>query len=118
MDYKKAIELYLGREVFLYDPETQAGDICLRDDGNGVYIDIWNISDKLNPTIAELEALQPQVEAQDNNARVIAQIIELDGKRSRAFFEPSEKEPGQTWLEYYNQQIAQLRSQLEPISST
>jgi phage-related protein len=48
-----------------------------------------------------------------SNEKIQAQIEELDGKRSRAFFEPSEKEAGLTWLDYYNQEIIKLRALLK-----
>ena len=42
------------------------------------------------------------------------QISELDRKRIRAMCEPSIKDEttGQTWLEYYNQQVQDLRNQI------
>lgn len=43
-----------------------------------------------------------------------SQIEELDQKRIRAGFEPSIKDEstGQTWLDYYNLQIVDLRTQI------
>ncbi len=43
-----------------------------------------------------------------------AQVDELDKKRIRAICEPSIKDAstGQTWLEYYNLQIKDLRNQI------
>lgn len=103
MDYLKLASEYVGRELTGYD-------VLFNCDTDGVFsIFYWNITDKPQPTIAELEALLSQLEAQENREKIIAQIIELDSKRSRAFFEPSEKENGLTWLEYYNQQILDLR---------
>lgn len=45
------------------------------------------------------------------------QINELDLKRIRAVCEPSIKDEttGQTWLEYYNAQILDLRSQIQTL---
>ena len=106
MDYIRQIELYLGR--LFVDSECRLID---HSDGNGIQIEYWNLPEP-QPTIEQLEALQPQVEAQENIEKILAQIIELDGKRSRAFFEPSEKEAGLTWLEYYNQEITKLRNKL------
>jgi len=53
--------------------------------------------------------------AMELKSKILAQITELDGKRSRAFFEPSEKEPGLMWFDYYNQQILSLREQYKGI---
>ena len=115
MDYLQLASLYCGRPLTLKD----VGFID-HSDGNGVQINFWNITDKPQPTIAELEALQPQVEAQENKDRILAQIIELDSKLPRAITESMLgldsriKDPltGQTWLEYYNQEITQHRTQL------
>ena len=51
-------------------------------------------------------------EKQTNNAKIKSQIVELDSKRSRAFHEPSEKEPGLSWLEFYNREITKLRKKI------
>lgn len=49
-----------------------------------------------------------------HNARIQSQIDELDKKRIRAGFEPVVKDDatGQTWLEYYTEQIQYLRNQI------
>lgn len=46
------------------------------------------------------------------------QIDEIDKKRIRAMCEPSIKDEstGQTWLEYYNLQVQELREKLNSIS--
>lgn len=53
-----------------------------------------------------------------NKSLFQSQIEELDKKRIRAGFEPSVKDEstGQTWLEYYNQQIADLRAQITTLT--
>ena len=102
---KELINLYLGYDYTL-------SDVVIHFENGESTIAKWNIADKPQPTIAELEVLQPQVEAQENIEKILAQIIELDSKRSRAFFEPAEKEVGLTWLEYYNQEITKLRNKL------
>lgn len=107
MDYKKLIDLYAGRI-------TQTSEFSLVDhrDGNGVQIEYWNILDKPQPTMEQLEALQPQLKIKETKENILEQIAKLDSKRSRAFFELSEKEVGLTWLEYYNQEITKLRNKL------
>ena len=45
------------------------------------------------------------------------ELEELDRKRIRAICEPSDKEPGLSWLEFYNQQIAELREELDNLQS-
>lgn len=46
-----------------------------------------------------------------------AQLTELDQKRIRALCEPSTltNESNQTWLEYYNNQVLQLREELQSL---
>ena len=61
---------------------------------------------------AEYAALQAKRADEALVEQVKIQIDELDKKRIRAICEPSVKNPvtGETWLEYYNQQIQELRS--------
>ncbi len=44
-----------------------------------------------------------------------SKLKELDLKRVRAICEPSLKNQNQSWLEYYNEQIQELRRQLEEL---
>ena len=65
----------------------------------------------------QTEEYKAKVSEQENAAKkaeLIAQIEELDKKRIRASLEPSVKDEttSQTWLEFYNQKIANLRSQI------
>lgn len=61
-----------------------------------------------------LDCLAEQ-EKQKNKAEIKTQIDELDKKRIRAMVEPSikDKDTGETWLDYYNKLIKDLREQLE-----
>ena len=64
MDYFQLASLYAGKAVTL--DQVMFVD---HSDGNGVQIEFWNITDKPQPTIAELEALQPlllEAEFKDN----------------------------------------------------
>lgn len=54
--------------------------------------------------------LQKQKETEIENLK--SQINEWDTKRIRAIAEPSNKEEGLSWLEYYTNQIINLREQL------
>lgn len=67
--------------------------------------------------ISNTHEYQAKIKARENavkKAAFQAQIDELDKKRVRAGFEPSVKDEttGQTWLEYYNLQVQELRNQL------
>lgn len=51
-------------------------------------------------------------------SQLLSQIDEFDKKRVRAIAEPSVKDAttGQTWLEFYNAQIQDLRTQLAALA--
>lgn len=55
-----------------------------------------------------------QREKEANLADLKSQAAELDIKRIRAIAEPAlkDQESGQTWLEYYTEQIQSLRTQI------
>ena len=48
-------------------------------------------------------------EKQQKKQELQIQIEELDKKRIRAVCEPSMKTPTQSWLEFYNEQVVELR---------
>lgn len=68
---------------------------------DGEFVDIPTPEYTANQKAAKLVSLQSQIDA-------------LDIKRVRAIAEPSVKDisTGQTWLEYYTTQVADLRSQI------
>lgn len=45
------------------------------------------------------------------------QLDDLDKKRIRAICEPSEKETGVTWIDFYNSQVLSLRQQLKSLET-
>lgn len=57
------------------------------------------------------EILQQEIDS------LITNIQDLDFKRIRALCEPSikDEETGETWLDYYNTQISDLRNQLQTL---
>jgi hypothetical protein len=76
---------------------------------------VWD-GDKLidNPNYEEdNQRRQNQIRIED----IKYELEELDRKRIRAICEPSDKEPGLSWLEFYNQQIAELREELDNLQS-
>ncbi|BAQ89402.1 hypothetical protein [uncultured Mediterranean phage uvMED] len=54
------IKLYVGSEVDFLN------DVLLRDDGQGAYIDEWNL-DTTQPTDAQLDALETQADEYEQN---------------------------------------------------
>jgi len=59
------IRIYLDREVDF------TVDVKLRDDGDGAYIEEWNV-EEVQPTEEQLDALESQAETLENNNQVIA----------------------------------------------
>ena len=57
-------------------------------------------------------------EKDKKTANLQTEIDELDKKRIRAIAEPSVKDEktGQTWLEYYTDQVMELRNQIANLS--
>ncbi len=73
--------------------------------------------DKLieNPQYSELK--QKKIN-KERKSKIQQQIDELDKKRIRAICEDEIKDEktGETWLDYYNAQIFQLRSEIQSLS--
>lgn len=77
----------------------------------------YTIKDGLLTDISETDeykTLCTQREKEKSTINLKLQIEELDKKRIRAIAEPQLKdtESGQTWLEYYTEQIKGLRQQI------
>ncbi len=69
-----------------------------------------------NPKYAEIVK---EREAIEHNSKIIEKLNELDAKRIRALceMEIKDEESGETWLEYYNKQIAETRNELIKLNS-
>lgn len=79
---------------------------------NGIYDSPKGIID-----ISQTDYYKTKILAQEKVQKIAdlkAQIADLDNKRIRAIAEPEikDKKSGQTWLEYYNIQIVDLRKQI------
>ncbi len=57
----------------------------------------------------DYESKQAEKERQNRIKELKKQLEELDKKRIRAMCEPSMKTETQSWLEYYNEQVAEIR---------
>ena len=70
---------------------------------------------KYEPDKEDIEKKKKQ-EVRDN---ILAQISDLDRKRIRALSEPSIKDEitGESWLDYYNSQIVELRKNLAEVEN-
>lgn len=76
---------------------------------------MWDGSNVVeNPNYEQEQALKAKQQRIDE---IKAQLTELDQKRIRALCEPSTltNESNQTWLEYYNNQVLQLREELQSL---
>ncbi len=96
---------YTDAEISLYN---SGSGYCF--DENNRIIDITQ-TDDYKAKIAAAEKAE-----KINNLQI--QIIEIDRKRIRAICEPSVKDgsTGQTWLEYYNLQVQELRNQISELA--
>ncbi len=74
---------------------------------NGQLVDISD-TDNYKAKVA-----QQQKEIKLANLKL--QVEELDQKRIRSIAEPTQKDANQTWLEYYTQQIQDLRQQIQEV---
>ncbi len=77
----------------------------------------WYLTEKLNtPEYEEKKAIKKK---EERIYEIKIKLDELDKKRIRAMCEPELKdgEAGETWLEYYNKQISDLRKELTELSS-
>ena len=76
---------------------------------------MWDGSNVVeNPNYEQEQAIKAKQQRIDE---IKAQLTELDQKRIRALCEPSTltNESNQTWLEYYNNQVLQLREELQSL---
>ena len=77
---------------------------------------IWNSTKIIeNP---EYESFIHEKEIQDAKAKILEELEILDKKRVRAICENEIKDSqtGQTWLEFYNNQVHDLRARLNSLS--
>lgn len=79
--------------------------------------DNWDIVNGIFIDISDTDEYKAKIQARENvikKAYLQTQIDELDKKRIRSVCEPAIKnmESGQTWLEYYTEQIQALRAQI------
>ena len=70
--------------------------------------------EKLSNEEANTKQLKIQNAIRENE--ILLQLDEVDKKRIRAIAEPALKDEEQTWLEYYNSQIIELRKELLEIT--
>lgn len=77
----------------------------------------WYLTEKLNTQ--EYEKQKSVMAKEKRIYEIKIALDELDKKRIRAMCEPALKdgEAGETWLEYYNKQISNLRKELTELSS-
>lgn len=78
---------------------------------------MWNGTDVvLNSDYEEIIA---EKEKEKQKKLLLEQIDDIDKKRIRAICEPSikDKTTGETWLDYYNKQVAELRTEINKLQN-
>lgn len=99
-DNKKAYAFEIQNAIATIDDETWS---------NYAGTDQWDIVNGVfvgSPDIEQFK--QNEIRKQE----IKTEIDEIDRKRIRALAEGGNKETGLTWLQYYNQQIIVLRTEL------
>ena len=96
-----------GKIIILYGGNVIAADEKEYSKENG----IWK---KL--TAEEMTAKQLKIQNAIRAEEIQEELDNLDQKRIRALAEPSLKDENTTWLEYYNAQIIELRTELTSIT--
>ena len=96
-----------GKIIILYGGNVIAADEKEYSRENG----IWK---KL--TAEEMTAKQLKIQNAIRAEEIQEELDNLDQKRIRALAEPSLKDENTTWLEYYNAQIIELRTELTSIT--
>lgn len=95
-----------GKRIILFENNVIAVDENKYSYGKGE----WH---KLSDMEAKIKQLNIQNEIRKQE--ILEELEELDRKRIRALAEPSMMELDVTWLEYYNEKIAELRKELSKI---
>lgn len=77
----------------------------------------YSVIDGVLTDISDTQEYKANAAAAEKAAKTVeltAQIAEIDKKRIRAIAEPELKDPisGKTWLEYYTQQVRDLRARI------
>lgn len=98
-----------GEEII--NPETRETNICqdIGDlpDGFMLYSEYIQTEEYANACIT--------AEREEKRRNLLMQIDELDKKRVRAICEPEQKTNDISWLQYYTNQIVELRKQLQEV---
>lgn len=93
------VEKYDGNAYALYDYEI------IKD---GEVIDLRGTE--------EYETEQAQLAKEKRKEEIMNELSELDNKRIRAICEPDNlRDDGTSWLDYYNNKIAELRNELNSL---
>lgn len=79
--------------------------------------DKYSVVNGVLTDISDTEEYKAKIAQREKEATLTdlkSQVEELDKKRIRAIAEPALKDAqsGQTWLEYYTQQVVELRAQI------
>ena len=78
---------------------------------------IWDETTQTIINNPNYEQEQIQKEAERKIEELKLKLEELDKQRIRALCEPSNRTDDQTWLEYYNEQIIEIRKELQSLQN-
>ena len=66
------VQLYLTANGKDYDAEVEAGNVIVMDNGDGAFIQTWNVDGLTKPTESQLDALDSDATKSENNAKIRA----------------------------------------------
>ncbi len=111
--------LFINSENQVYSGDRQENDRQLTTDEESLFLKGhgFDLSTGFVVDITDTQEYKEKIRQEENQAKKATlqlQIDELDKRRIRAICEPEVKdeETGQTWLEYYTQQIQELREEI------
>ncbi len=96
-----------GKRIILFQNNVIAADETKYSEENGV----WKKLTDEESSVKQLK-IQNAIRIQE----IQDELDAIDKKRIRALAEPSLKDENTTWLEYYNTQVTQLRTELNTIT--
>ena len=102
---KTKIKLYLEANSKTWDSEKNNIELRNDSDGNGDYINIWNVLDLNKPTDSELTNYESVAKTEENNQAIIDTRKKLYGS-----WESQLEEINEQGLDAWKERIAQIKA--------
>ena len=102
---KTKIKLYLEANSKTWDAEKNNIELRNDSDGNGDYIDIWNVANLSKPTNEQISSYETSANTEENNNVVISTRQKLYGS-----WESQLEEINEQGIDVWKSRIAQIKS--------